>query len=158
MDIKELFLLYFASQEAAYFGTVLQAITAAGAAVYGLFSFNNWMKQKYLEKCSDYAEASLNYLDSAHEMLMDAFDDPHQMHEKSYSKIKSEFGQAYRKARRLGDATINMHFKNYQQALLSMESDHKVKKVANDQLKEELPKLYVTLYEELVEHSLIRHY
>ena len=167
-DFKDLFLILFASQEAAYFAAVLQAIATVGAAIYGLFSFNKWIKQRSIEKCSDYAEAALNLLDSAHERLMDLGENisiPDW--NKKYNESKAEFGQARRKAHRLGDSTIDANLKIYEEALLSFETIHHTMHDALITTKDshgesevsknstKLKNAYENLYNELLEKSLI---
>lgn len=171
MVLKELLLALFASPQAGYFGTFLQAITTLCAAIYGLFSFNQWRKQKYMEKRSDYAEESLNCLDNAHETLMDLLHS-HSLRNwmENFAKVKAEFGQARRKAHRLGDPEIDGILKKYETYLRLVETNYNVrysevadgsdKARADEKLSDtikELQALYKNLYESLVRKSLIRY-
>ena len=161
-SLKTFFLSFLASQEAAFFGTFLQAFTTISIAIYGLFSFNRWRKQKYFEKSSDYAESALNFLDDAHETLLDILEKKKQTAkpEQAFENVMAAFGLARRKARRLGDVTINENLKKYDSILLSLEDAH-IDKLSQDDSKKiisDLKRVYKALYDELLEQSLIRYY
>lgn len=147
----------------------IQAMVAAIAAIFGLFSFNKWAKQKYYEKRSDYADDALSHLEPAHEEILHLLRDPQDEHwNQLYANAVSEFKQGRRKANRIGDDKINGLLKKYEHTISNIELNHiqrvddvfmgKDKAVADERLShsiDELQKLYKHIYEELTHLTLI---
>lgn len=148
---------------------LIQAFTAVGVAIYGLFSFNKWAKEKYLEKRSDYAEESLTYLESAHEEIVHLLRDPKDEHwNERYAHAVDDFKRGRRKANRIGDPKINGVLKRYEETVGMIEANHiqrvddmfmgKDKAIADERLShsiDHLQKLYSLLHESLTEKTLV---
>lgn len=169
-SLKTFFINIFATQETAYFSAFIQAMVTVGASIYGLFSFNKWMKQKFMEKRSDYADVALNFLENAHELIIDLLTRSQIADwDQKFQTVLTNFAQARRKAHRLGERDLDDYFQKYETILKSIETNHlKVdqplfssteKANADNALSQaisELGTLYKKIYDELDHISLIK--
>ena len=167
--LKDMLIHFISQPYIPNLSALIQAIVAATVAIFGLFSFNKWAKQKYYEKRSDYADDALSHLEPAHEEILHLLRDPKdEQWNQLYANALSEFKQGRRKANRIGDDKINRLLKKYEHTIATIESNHiqrvddvfmgKEKAIADERLShsiDELQKLYSHIYEQLTEKTLI---
>ena len=168
-SIKDMLVHFISQPYIQNLSAFIQATVAASVAIYGLFSFNKWAKQKFYEKRSDYADEALSHLEPAHEEIIHLLREPHALEwNQSYSHAFDEFKKGRRKANRIGDHAVNAQLKEYEEIVRTIQSNHiqrvddvfmgKDKAIADERLSHsigELKKLYSLYYEELTKMTLI---